>query len=244
MTSDFLGRGKLKTTVPWLKYVKITAQIIPLVTPAVWRLYFSSPPAGQLCSRCHVSPPLRVAGADAQRGGGRGAHFSEPAPLVRRAAVTAWEWKAAPDASLHRHPSRLFVHKLRLFVVEANFCVRVSGFFLTPPPLSTPPVTAPLLRTRILPARESWGASSARGASVRCPITSRAPRSHRHGALRRGEQIAHGRDGRRRRHGTWTELGFWHRHPTTEDIAFKASLYRASACGSPHRDETRTFALY
>lgn len=214
---EFNCWNKQSTILPWGEHVKIapTVQnsVIPLVTLAVSGLCSSPPPAGQLCSRCHVSPRCWSGRAKWGR-----------TPQSQPCSWDAQLWlKAALDASLHLHPSWLFF----FFLYTSSDCFSWRKllcflfFFLA----------SLLFRTRI-PHKRAEAHCLWRSATVRCPITNRAPRSHRHRALLRGEEIAHrtpeGREKAQRnlcRERSFTEVDFWHRHRRTEDISSSVHLY-------------------
>lgn len=159
-----------------LKIVRIAQtgliSLIPRVVPAVSGLYSSPPPAGQLCA---AATSLLAAGVDAQSGGALLRHQNPctlPAQLWLRAALDT------SSTSAPRYVRRLFLVKGRGFgvVVVVFFVFQRRCFFGTrvPPPL-----------LRRAEAHCLW-----RSATVRCPITNRALRSHRHRALLCGAEIA------------------------------------------------------
>lgn len=185
LTSDLPGRDSPQEN--WtagvqrcveLKIVRIAQtgliSLIPRVVPAVSGLYSSPPPAGQLCA---AATSLLAAGVDAQSGGALLRHQNPctlPAQLWLRAALDT------SSTSAPRYVRRLFLVKGRGFVVVVVvvvFCFSATLLFWHPRP---PP---PLLRRA--EAHCLW-----RSATVRCPITNRALRSHRHRALLCGAEIA------------------------------------------------------
>lgn len=162
-----------------LKIVRIAQTVlislIPRVVPAVSGLCSSPPPAGQLCA---AATSLLAAGVDARSGGALLRHQNPctlPAQLWLRAALDT------SSTSAPRYVRRLFLVKGRGFgvvVVVVFFVFQRRCFFGT-----RVPVPPSLLRRA--EAHCLW-----RSATVRCPITNRALRSHRHRALLCGAEIA------------------------------------------------------
>lgn len=187
---------ELKKKSKTAQAVKIS--IIPLVVPAVRGLCSSPPPAGQLCT---AATSLLAAGVDAQSGGALLRHqnpWTLPVQLWLRAAL---------DTS--STTSALYVRRLWLFWLKDKgffvFCFLISLF------LSNVAFSHPRLSLRRAEAHCLW-----RSATVRCPITNRALRSHRHRALLSGAKIARRDSGGTREHrgissdrGVLRSSAFW-----------------------------------